>query len=79
MHTEKTVSLNLRNISVIYSQRKKFFELKKVLLIQKKCSLIQRNRFVYIKENFFELTKLSSIQRNCFLGVYVDEYVIHYC
>ena len=33
--TEKTVSLNQRNISLIYGQ-KKFFELKKVLLIQKK-------------------------------------------
>ena len=33
--TEKTVSLNQRNISLIYGQRKNFFELKKVLLIQK--------------------------------------------
>ena len=27
---------------------------------------MQRNRFVYIKENYFESTKLSSIQRNFF-------------
>ena len=29
-------------------------------------SLIQRNRFVCIKEHFFESTKLYSIQRNFF-------------
>ena len=57
--TEKTVTW-------IYGQRKNFFELKKVLLIQKKISLIQRNRFLYIKENVFESTKLFSIQRNFF-------------
>ena len=34
--TEKTVSLNQRYISLIYGQRKNFFELKKVLLIKKK-------------------------------------------
>ena len=33
-YAQKTVSLNQRNISLIYSQRKNFFELKKVLLIQ---------------------------------------------
>ena len=33
----------------------------------KKISLIQRNRFVYIKENVFESTKFFSIQRKfCF-------------
>ena len=32
--TQKTVSLNQRDISLIFSQRKNFFELKKVLLIQ---------------------------------------------
>ena len=32
----------------------------------KKCSLIQRNRFVHIKEKFFESTKLSSIQTHFF-------------
>ena len=37
IHTEKTVSLNQRNISLIYGQRKNFFELKKVLLIKKNC------------------------------------------
>ena len=35
-HTEKTVSLNQRKIYLIYGQRNNFFELKKVLLIQKK-------------------------------------------
>ena len=34
--TEKTVSSNRRHISLIYSQWKNFFPLKKVLLIQKK-------------------------------------------
>ena len=28
--------------------------------------MIQRNRFVYIKEHFFQSTKLLSIQRNFF-------------
>ena len=35
-YTEKIVSLNQRNISLIYGQGKNFFESKKVLLIQKK-------------------------------------------
>ena len=35
VHTEKTVFLNQRNISLIYGQRKNFFELTKVLLIRK--------------------------------------------
>ena len=34
IYTEKKVSLNQRNISLIYGQRKNFFELKKVFLIQ---------------------------------------------
>ena len=36
LNTEKAVSLIQRNMSLIYGQRKNFFELKKVLLIQKK-------------------------------------------
>ena len=39
-YTQKTVSLNQINISLIYGQRKSNFELKKVLLIQKKNSLM---------------------------------------
>ena len=35
LHTQKTVSLNQRNISFIYGQRKNFFELKQVFLVQK--------------------------------------------
>ena len=35
-YTEKTVSLNQRNISLIHGERENFFELKKVLLTQKK-------------------------------------------
>ena len=34
-YTQKKVSLNQRNISLIYDQRKNFFELKEVLLIEK--------------------------------------------
>ena len=34
-YTEKTVSLNQGNISFIYGQRKNFFDLNKVWLIQK--------------------------------------------
>ena len=37
IYTQKTVSLNQRKISLIYDQRKNFFELKKVSLIQKNC------------------------------------------
>ena len=83
-HTEKTVSLNQRIISLIYGQRKHFFESKKVLLIQtkfwsqeidmftlKKIFLNQQN-FLQFKE-IFSLTlnqrNVSLIQRNCFLGV----------
>ena len=42
-----------KKLSLIYGQRKNFFELKKVLLIFKKISFIPKNRFVYIKEIFF--------------------------
>ena len=35
LSTEKTVSLIQRKISLIYGQRKNFFDLEKVLLIQK--------------------------------------------
>ena len=35
LYTQKIVSLNQRNIPMIYGQRKNVFELKKVLLIQK--------------------------------------------
>ena len=33
-YTNKTVSLNQRNISLMYGRRKNFFEIKKVMLIQ---------------------------------------------
>ena len=77
VHTEKTVSLNQRNISLnqrnislIYGQRKHFFELKKVLLIQKKFSLIQRTSFADIREKIFESIKLSLIQNKFLLTMY---------
>ena len=77
MGTEKTVSL-------IYGQRKNFFELKKVFLIQKnllwvkeidlfklKKTFLNQQNFVQFKE-IFSLTEyqrnVSLIQRNCFLG-----------
>ena len=83
--TEKTVSLNRGNISLIYGQRKNAFELKKVLLIQKiflrskemdlftlKKILLNQQNFLQFKE-IFSLSvyqrNVSLIQRNCFLGV----------
>ena len=73
--TEKTVSLNQRNISLIYGLRK-FCQFKEI-------SLIQRNRFVYIKEISFELSKLSSIQKKIFFDSRVEVsskfYVFRYC
>ena len=64
-YTEKTVSLNQRNISLIYGRRKNFFEIKS-FVNSNKFSMIQKNRFLNIKENFFKSIKLSSIQRNLF-------------
>ena len=78
--------MNQKNISLIFDQRKNFFELKKVLLIQKnvlwskeidlftfkKIFLNQQNFLQF--EEIFSLTayerNVSLIQRNCFLGVY---------
>ena len=85
MYTEKTVSLNRRNISLIYDQRKNFFKLKKVFLIQKnvlwskeidlftlKKIFLNQQNFLQLKE-IFSLTvyqrNISLIQRNCFLGI----------
>ena len=82
--TRKTVSLNQRNISLIYGQRKHFFELKKVLLIQKKFlwskeivlftlkkMFLNQQNFLQFKE-IFSFTvyqrNVSLIQKNCFLG-----------
>ena len=61
-HTQKTVFFNQRKISLIYGERKNFFELKQVLLIQT-VSLNQRNISLMYGErkNFFDSTKLSSI------------------
>ena len=84
-YTEKTVFLNQRNNSLIYGQRKNFFELKKVLIIQKnflrpkeidfftsKTIFLNQKNFFQFKE-IFSLTvyqrNVSLIQRNCFLGV----------
>ena len=52
MYTEKTVSLNQRNIPLIYSQRKIFFELKKVLLIQKNI-LMSKEIDLFTLKTFF--------------------------
>ena len=76
--TEKTVSLNQRNISLIYGQRKNFFELKKVLLIQKNVPRSREIDFLTLKkiflnqQNFLQFKEIFSLtiyQRNCFLGV----------
>ena len=75
IYTEKTVSLNQRNISFDIRPKKFFFWIKESFVNTKKFSLIQRNRFIYIKEHLFEWKKLSSIQRKCFLGV-IKQYAI---
>ena len=46
--------------------KKKSPLIKESFVNPKKCSLIQRNRFVHIKEKLFKSTKTSSIQRNIF-------------
>ena len=82
---EKTVSLNQRNISLIYGQWKNFFELKKFFLIQKiflrskeidlftlKNISFDQQKFLQFKEIFPLIVyrrNVSLIQRNCFLGV----------
>ena len=45
VYIQKTVSLNQKNISLMYGQRKNFVELKKVLLIQK--------NFLWCKQIYF--------------------------
>ena len=42
---------------------KNVFELKKVLLIQTKFSLMKTNLFLWVKANFFELTKLFNSKK----------------
>ena len=84
-HTEKTVSLNQRVISLIYGQRKHFFDLKKVLLIQKNCLWSKEIDWFTLKNIFWNLQNflqfqeifsltvyqrnVSLIQRDCFLDV----------
>ena len=56
-YTVKIVSLNQKHISLIYGKRRNFFELKKVLLIQKK--------FLRSKEiDLFTLKKFFLNQQN---------------
>ena len=80
-YTKKTVSLNQRNISLIYGQRKNFIELKKVLLIQKKFRLTKEIDLFTLKKillnqknflQFKEIFSLTAYQRNCFLGVFAS-------
>ena len=70
-YTEKTVSL-------IYGKRKNFFELKKVLLIQKKIlwskeiNLFTSKKVFLNQQNFLQFKEIFSVtiyQRNFFLGV----------
>ena len=84
-YTEKTVFFNQRNIFFIFGQRKNFFELKKVLLIQKKfpwskeIDLFTLKKILLGQQNFFQFKEIFSltayqrnvylIQRNFFLGV----------
>ena len=44
-----------------YTSKKKFLRIKESFINSKIFCLMQRIRFVYIKETFFESTKLSSI------------------
>ena len=73
MHIEKTVSLNQRIISLIYGQRKNFYELKKVLLIpknflwSKEIDLFTVMKTFWINETlhqFKEIFSLTVYQRN---------------
>ena len=73
-----------KNVSLIYGQKKDFFELKKVLLIQKKIlrsnkidlfalknNFLNQQNFLQFKELFSLIVyqrNVSLIQRNCFLG-----------
>ena len=72
-YTEKTVSLNQRKIYLLYGQKKYFFELKKVLLIQKnflrskeinlftlKNIFLNQQNFLRFKENVFWVIELVS-------------------
>ena len=84
-YTEKTVSLNQRNISLIFGQRKNVFEVKKVLLIQenflwyKEINLFTLKKIVLNQQNFLQFKEIFSltvyqknvplIQRNCYIGV----------
>ena len=69
-YTAKTVFFNQKNIPLIYGQRKNFFELKKVLLIQKnglwskeidlftlKKILLNEQNFLQFKEIFWYLNE----------------------
>ena len=68
VHTEKTVFLNQRNISLIYGQRKNFFELTKVLLIRK--TVLQCKQIYFFgSKNIFLNWQNFLIQWNCFLSV----------
>ena len=87
-YNEKRVSLNEKNISLIYGQRKNFYKLKNVFLIRtnflwsieidlfklKEICLNQQN-FLQFKE-ILSLTvyqrNVSLIQRNSFLSVIVN-------
>ena len=51
-NTQKSVSLNQRNISMIYGQRKNFFELKKILLIPKNF-LQSKQIYFFQSKNIF--------------------------
>ena len=53
IYTQKTVSLNQRKISLIYDQRKNFFELKKVSLIQKNCLWSKKIDFLHERKLFW--------------------------
>ena len=59
LYTLERVSLNQRKISLIYSQRKNFFELKKVFLIEKnvlwskEIDLFTLKTFFWIEKTFF--------------------------
>ena len=65
--TEKTVSLNQRNISLIYGQRKNFFELKKVFSIQKnvlwskEIDLFTLNTIFLNQQNFLQFKEIFSL------------------
>ena len=69
-YTQKTVSLNQRNILFIFDQRQNLFDLKKVYC--KQMYFFGPKKICLSQENFFQFKGIFSLivyQRNYFLNV----------